>query len=102
MKGDATGKASHAKRGSGTDWDRLRHMKAADIRKGIQADPDAHATDEEFWKNARVIWPARKAVVTMRLDGDLLEWFRRQRGYQTRINAILRAYMNAHASEGHV
>jgi uncharacterized protein (DUF4415 family) len=31
----------------------------------------------------------------MRLDADLLEWFRTNRGYQTRINAILRAYMNA-------
>jgi len=30
---------------------------------------------------------------------DLLEWFRRQAGYQTRINAILRAYMNAHTSD---
>jgi uncharacterized protein (DUF4415 family) len=34
----------------------------------------------------------------MRLDADLLAWFRQQRGYQTRINAILRAYMKAHAS----
>ena len=34
----------------------------------------------------------------MRLDGDLLAWFRQQRGYQTRINAILRAYMKAHVS----
>jgi uncharacterized protein (DUF4415 family) len=32
----------------------------------------------------------------MRLDADLLRWFRQQRGYQTRINAILRAYMHAH------
>ncbi len=35
----------------------------------------------------------------MRLDTDLLEWFRRERGYQTRINAILRAYMHADASD---
>jgi len=34
----------------------------------------------------------------MRLDADLLHWFRRERGYQTRINAILRAYMQAHRS----
>jgi uncharacterized protein (DUF4415 family) len=34
----------------------------------------------------------------MRLDADLLAWFRQQSGYQTRINAILRAYMKAHAS----
>jgi uncharacterized protein (DUF4415 family) len=36
-----------------------------------------------------------ETVVTMRLDADLLAWFRQQRGYQTRINAILRAYMKA-------
>jgi len=97
MKGAPTGKTSKSKRGTGTDWNRLGRMSDARIRKGIEANPDVLATDEEFWKNARVVWPSRKAVVTMRLDSDLLEWFRQQRGYQTRINAILRAYMNAHA-----
>ena len=74
-------------------------MTEADIRAGIEADPDARATDDEFWKTAKVVLPVRKAVVTMRLDADVLEWFRQQRGYQTRINAILRSYMNAHLSE---
>ena len=74
-------------------------MSDTKIRKGIAADPDAQATDEKFWQNANVVWPARKQIVTMRLDADLLRWFRQQRGYQTRINAILRAYMSAHASE---
>lgn len=37
-----------------------------------------------------------KQLVTMRLDADLLEWLRQERGYQTRINAILRSYMDAH------
>jgi uncharacterized protein (DUF4415 family) len=50
-------------------------------------------TDEEFWKTARVVLPTPKEIVTMRLDADLLRWFRRERGYQTRINAILRAYI---------
>ncbi len=72
-------------------------MTDAEIRKGIVSDPDARATDVEFWKRAKLVWPSRKAVVTMRLDSDLLAWFRQQRGYQTRINAILRAYMNAQA-----
>jgi uncharacterized protein (DUF4415 family) len=54
-------------------------------------------TDEGFWKTAHVVMPQPKQTVTMRLDADLLAWFRRQRGYQTRINAILRAYMNAHS-----
>ncbi len=81
--------------GSGTNWGKLRRMSATTIRKGIAADPDAHATDEEFWKSAKVIMPTPKEIVTMRLDADLLRWFRQQRGYQTRINAILRAYMQA-------
>ncbi len=88
-------KSSH-KRGSGTNWGKLRRRSAASIRKGIAADPEAIATDEKFWKSARVVMPAPKEIVTMRLDADLLRWFRQQRGYQTRINAILRAYMQAH------
>ena len=39
----------------------------------------------------------RKAQMTLRLDSDVLEWFRKQgQGYQTKINALLRAYMDAH------
>ncbi len=73
-------------------------MSPATIRQGILADPDAHPTDAAFWKNAKVVMPTLKTIVTMRLDTDLLRWFRRQRGYQTRINAILRAYMEARAT----
>ena len=39
----------------------------------------------------------RKTQLTLRIDGDVLEWFRQQgRGYQTQINSLLRAYMEAH------
>jgi uncharacterized protein (DUF4415 family) len=92
----AKAKRSGAKRGAGTDWSKLRRMSAARIRKGIAADPDVHATDPDFWKSAKVVMPTPKEIVTMRLDADLLRWFRQQPGYQTRINAILRAYMQAH------
>jgi uncharacterized protein (DUF4415 family) len=78
-----------------TDWEVLRARSDAAIRAGIEADTEARATDEEFWKDAKVVMPTPKEVVTMRLDADLLEWFRQQKGYQTRINAILRAYMKA-------
>jgi len=78
-----------------SDWSRLRRATATDIRRGIEADPDIYPTDETFWKNAKLIMPARKEVVTMRLDADLLRWFRQQPRYQTRINAILRAYMKS-------
>jgi uncharacterized protein (DUF4415 family) len=74
-------------------------MTEEEVHAAIIDDPDAKPTDEAFWKDARVVMPRRKETVTMRLDADLVEWFRRERGYQTRINAILRAYMNARAGD---
>src|SRR6201984_2588081 len=82
-----------------TVWRRLRSMTDEEVHAALIGDPDAKPTDEAFWKDARVVMPRRKETVTMRLDADLVEWFRRERGYQTRINAILRAYMNARAGD---
>ena len=95
MSNDAKTTNSKRKLSAGTDWRRLRRASAVSIRRGIEADPEAQATDNEFWKSAEVVMPAPKEIVTIRLDADLLRWFRQQRGYQTRINAILRSYMNA-------
>lgn len=95
MRDAGTGKKSKTKRSS-TDWAKLRRMSSSRIRRGIASDPDVHATDESFWKDAKVVLPEPKVMVTMRLDHDLLTWFRQKRGYQTQINAILRAYMKAH------
>ena len=52
---------------------------------------------EDFWNNARVVWPkGSKKQITMRLDADLVEWFKGQgKGYQTRMNAVLRSYYEA-------
>ena len=99
MKDATTGKTSK-RRKTGTDWEALNRLSAADIRAGIDSDPDARATDENFWKDAQVVFPKPKRPVTLRLDADLLEWFRRESGYQTRINAILRAYMDAQKPKG--
>jgi uncharacterized protein (DUF4415 family) len=72
-------------------------LTGAQVRKGIEEDPDARPTDEEFWKGARIVLPQPKETMTIRVDADVLEWFRKEgRGYQTRINAILRSYMRAH------
>jgi uncharacterized protein (DUF4415 family) len=96
MKEKHTGKAS-AKRGS-TDWKRLDSLSDKEIRSAIEADPEARPTDANFWKTAKVTLPRTKQTITIRLDQDLLEWLRRQKGYQTRINAVLRTYMEAHKS----
>jgi len=50
---------------------------------------------QEVQRKKKYVWPTRKTVVTMRLDADLLARFRQQRGYQTRINAILCLYEGA-------
>lgn len=75
-----------------SNTDRLREMKDEDIDFS-----DCPEMDEEFLKSARIIMPEKKETVTMRLDKEVLEWFRSQgKGYQTRINALLRTYMKAH------
>jgi uncharacterized protein (DUF4415 family) len=94
MNDDISGNTSTTE--AETDLHRLRTMTDAEIHVGVLADPDIIPTDEEFWKQARVVMPKPKETVTMRLDADLLAWFRAERGYQTRINAILRTYMKAH------
>lgn len=63
------------------------------------ADAPEVELDEEFWRKARVVMPGErpKIPVTIRLDSDVLEWFKAQgRGYQTRINAVLRSFVEAH------
>jgi len=97
MNAKRTGKASSSRRGS-TDWKHLRSLSAREIRKAIEKDPEARPTDASFWKKAKVVLPQPKQTVTMRLDVDLLTWLRRQKGYQTRINAVLRTYMDSHKS----
>jgi uncharacterized protein (DUF4415 family) len=95
MSDDISGTISKTK--PKTDWRRLRSITDDEIRAAIIDDPDAQPTDEAFWKEAHVVMPRRKETVTRRLDADLLDCFHGERGYQTRINAILRAYMNTHA-----
>jgi uncharacterized protein (DUF4415 family) len=99
MKDATTGRTSK-RRKTGTDWEALRRLSDADLRAGIESDPDARATDDYFWKEAQVVFPKPKQLVTLRLDADLLAWLRQENGYQTRINAILRAYMDAKKPEG--
>lgn len=81
---------------SRTDWKRIRTMKDKDI--DLTDSPEL--TPEMFARAVvrRGLKPVpRKTQLTLRIDGDVLEWFRQQgRGYQTQINSLLRAYMEAH------
>ena len=77
--------------GSKMDWDRL--AKADDQSIDTSDIPEL---DDDFFRRAEVHLPGKKAV-TIRLDADVLEWFKGQgAGYQTRINQLLRQYMQAH------
>jgi len=81
---------------SRTDWDRVRAMTEEEIEAAAEADPDALPLDGEFWRTARVVIPPSKKHTGIRIDADVLDWFKRQgRGWQTRMNAVLRAYYEA-------
>ena len=67
----------------------------AEIAAAVASDPDAAPLDLD-WTQTRVVFPEGKEVVTLRLDRDVLAWFRGQgKGYQTRMNAVLRAFYEA-------
>jgi uncharacterized protein (DUF4415 family) len=58
---------------------------------------DIPELDETFWNRARVVYPeGSKTQLTVRFDSDLVDWFKADgKGYQTRMNAVLRAYVEA-------
>ena len=63
--------------------------------------PEAASLGTEFWKTAKVVMPRGKTSVHLRLDGDVLEWFKSQgAGHLTRMNAVLRSYYEAHRRGG--
>ncbi len=76
---------------SRTDWQRVDAMTDKDIDYS-----DIPELDDDFFQHAKLQLPERKAVVTLRLDRDVLEWFKSKgRRYQTRINALLKSYVAA-------
>jgi uncharacterized protein (DUF4415 family) len=83
------------------DWARVNAMTEEEIERNAAEDPDNPPWTEEEWARARVVFPQGKEPVTLRLDRDILAWFRqRGRGYQTRINAVLRAFVEAQKQKG--
>ena len=80
---------------SQTDWDALEEKTDEEIREAAQSDPDTYFLDEEWFENAELVNPsAEKERISIRLDEDILEFFRAGgKGYQSRINKVLREYM---------
>ncbi len=81
---------------SRTDWDRVDELTDNDIN----FDDNPKITPEKFAdavlrKGFKPV--VRKTQVTLRIDEDVLSWFKNQgKGYQTKINALLKAYKEAH------
>jgi uncharacterized protein (DUF4415 family) len=62
-----------------------------------RADAPVLSLDPNFWDDAEVVMPAGKSSIHLRIDTDVLDWFKAQgRGHLTRMNAVLRSYMESH------
>ena len=87
---------------SQTDWEALEEKTDEEIREAIESDPDTYFLDEDWFEAATFVNPsAEKERISIRLDEDILEFFRSQgRGYQSRINKVLREYMTVRQYKG--
>ena len=86
---------------TGTDWERLDRLTDADIADAVAADPDAAPLVDAAWfHEAALVMPPPKQAVSLRIDPDVLAWFKaRGPGYQSRMNAVLRAFARAQGAE---
>lgn len=68
---------------------KLRNLKDKEIDYS-----DIEETNAEFWADAKLSLPKKKEPISLRIDNDVLGWFKKQgKGYQSKINAVLRSYM---------
>ncbi|WP_244475661.1 BrnA antitoxin family protein [Methylobacterium sp. Leaf466] len=81
-----------------TDWNRLRTLPEGEIERMAANDGDNPATlSEDEWSNAVVGAPLPKTPIHASFDSDVVAFFKRGgRGYQMRMNAVLRRYMELH------
>jgi uncharacterized protein (DUF4415 family) len=76
-----------------TDWAAVDALKDEDIERAVRNDPDAVPLDFD-WSEAVLVMPAKKKAISIRVDEDVLHYFKREgAGYQRRMNAVLRSYM---------
>jgi uncharacterized protein (DUF4415 family) len=97
MKAKGIEKRTRPPRRAATDWARVDALTDREIEKAIRSDPDAAPMlDREWFRKAKVVLPQRKAPISLRLHPDVIRWFKSLGPrYQSRMNAVLRAYMEA-------
>ena len=89
------GRSSKAPTGR-TDWSALRAMSEDAIERIAAEDQDNPGSDEDHWAQATVGLPPGKTSIHASFDRDVVAFFKSGgRGYQTRMNAVLRRYMEA-------
>ena len=80
------------RRKSETDWARLDALTDEEIEASIKNDPDW--SDDWNWGDAVLVIPPKKKAISIRVDEDVLDYFKHEgAGYQRRMNAVLRSYM---------
>ena len=81
---------------SQSDFSRTDAMTEQELQEARENDPDAALTPEE-WNSLIIEAPLSKEPISLRIDADVIAWFKAGgKGYQTRINSVLRSYMKAH------
>ena len=79
------------KRTSKTDWEKVDSISEREINYS-----EIPELDKRFWKEAELVMPENKTKVTIRLDNDVINWFKSHgKGYQTKINTVLKSYIQA-------
>jgi uncharacterized protein (DUF4415 family) len=83
-------------KGGRTDWARVDAITEAELEQMDRDDPDLQGFEDIDWSKATLVLPDPKAAISIRLDTDVLAFFKAGgAGYQSRINAVLRSYMKA-------
>jgi len=81
-----------------TNLDKLRNLTDEEIDASIKNDPDW--SDDWNWGEAVLVIPPKKKAISIRVDEDVLDYFKHEgAGYQRRINAVLRSYMQQKKSK---
>lgn len=79
---------------SESDWARVDAMTEEEIEAAARADPEWAGLLDIDWSGAKFVMPRRKEAISIRLDEDVLAYFKSLgTGYQTRINAVLRHFV---------
>lgn len=77
-----------------TDMSRAKAKTEAELERDIASDPEWRDIPRTWYEAAEAVMPVPKKLLSLRLDTDVVDWFRQQGpGYQTRINAVLRTFV---------